>query len=71
VKAVTMGITFRTPEKGMTRQRRNSRWSIPPRMWAMPSPTNPAAAWYQAGFSETRPDRLVITIARPSSPGGR
>ena len=71
VNAVTTETTWRSRSTGMTRQSRKSRWSKPLRMCAMPSAMNPAAAWYQAGFSETVPDRLVMTIALPGSPRGR
>src|ERR1700693_6345970 len=71
VKAVMIGITCPTAAKGMIRQSRKRRWSVPERMGTTTSQTKPAAARYQGGFSDPFPERLLITIARPSSPGGR
>jgi hypothetical protein len=40
-------------------------------MWKTPSLVNDADARDHDGLRSTRPDWLVIHIARPSSPGGR
>ncbi len=44
VNAVTMGMSARNRRNGITRQNRNSRWSVPSRMWKNPSRTKPSAA---------------------------
>ena len=40
VKAVTTSTSGRKRRNGITRQSRNSRWSVPSRMWKKPSSTN-------------------------------
>ena len=44
VNEVTMAISGRIRRNGITRQARNSRWSIPSRMWSKPRPMNRKAA---------------------------
>ena len=51
VKAVTTAASGRRRRNGMTRQNRNSRWSMPSRMWKKPSLVNRSAAWCQRGSS--------------------
>ena len=44
VNAVTTSTSGRKRRNGITRQSRNSRWSVPSRMWTNPSSTNRSAA---------------------------
>ena len=51
VKAVTTATSGRRRRNGITRQNRNSRWSMPSRMWKKPSLVKRSAAWCQRGSS--------------------
>ena len=55
VKEVTITTSGRSRRNGMTRQARNSRWSVPSRMCQKPDTTKLSAAWCQRGSSCTRP----------------
>ena len=71
MNAVTMiarGLNFRN---GMTRQARNSRWSVPSRMCSKPIATNRNAAWCQRGSRRTTPGAPRSSNARSAPPGGR
>jgi hypothetical protein len=70
VKAVITGTRPQIRRKGMIRQSRNRRWSMPLKICSIPSLTNPTDAWYHAGSSATRPEAPVIIIALLGSPSG-
>ena len=55
VNEVTMAASGMKRRKGITRQARNSRWSMPSRICSKPSATNRRAAWCQRGSSRTSP----------------
>ena len=49
VNDVTMMMSGRSRRNGMTRQARNSRWSVPSRMCQNPSTMKRSTAWCQRG----------------------
>ena len=55
VKDVMIRMSGRHRRNGITRQRMNSRWSVPSRICRNPSSTNRNAAWYQRGSSLISP----------------
>ena len=69
VKAVTTATSGRSRRNGITRQNRNSRWSMPSRMWKKPSLVKRSAAWCQRGSSSTMPGSPCTSKARSALPG--
>jgi len=69
VNDVTTTTSVRIRRSGITRHNRNSRWSMPSRMWPNPDRTNLAAAWCQRGSRRTIPGSSCNSNAR-SRPSG-
>ena len=69
VNPVTIGTSAQNRRNGITRQSRNSRWSIPSRMCSKPETTKFQAAWCQRGSRVTTPGSPRSSNAR-SAPAG-
>ena len=69
VNDVTMAARGRSRRNGITRQARNSRWSVPSRMCSKPRATNRRAAWSHRGSSRTSPGFPEYSNARTAPSG--